>query len=78
METLLGFALTYAPGVQKAINTRALAVPHFLIPGVTFALMIFFYDEARKFFVVRGIRRERRPGGTMLYYDGWIARTTCY
>jgi hypothetical protein len=77
-ETGIAVILVYIPAVNLGINTRPPASPHFYISGVTYAMCIFFYDEARKFFVRRGITRIQEPGGTLMLYDGWVARNTCY
>ena len=77
-ETILAIIIIYVPQIQLAINTRAIAIPHFMIPGVTYAMMIYFYDEFRKYWVRAGITRHFEPGGTKMLYDGWIARNTAY
>lgn len=77
-EICLGIFLIYIPPIEYAINTRAIAIAHFMIPGVTFAVFIFLYDETRKVFVRRGIERTVSPEGTMIKYRGWIARNTYY
>lgn len=77
-EFIVALVLLYIPAIEFAINTRAIAIPHFMIPAVTFSVLIFFYDEARKFFVRKGITRTTSPDGTRIKYDGWIASNTCY
>jgi hypothetical protein len=49
-----------------------------MIPAVTYSVLIFFYDEARKVFVRKGIVRTSGPDGTKIKYEGWIASNTCY
>jgi hypothetical protein len=78
MEFCLALILVYVPGVQFAIATRAIAIPHFMIPAGIFSVIIFLYDESRKMFVRRGMDRTTGPNGTMIKYPGWIARNTIY
>ena len=77
-ETAIALILLYIPAIEFAISTRALAIPHFMIPAVTFSIMILFYDEARRLYLRRGIRRISGPEGTVMFFDGWIARNTYY
>ena len=50
-EFCVALILVYIPGVQFAISTRAISIPHFMIPAATFSLLILFYDEVRKLLV---------------------------
>jgi len=50
-EFLLGLFLVYVPFMQIAISTRPIAIPHFMIPAVTYSIMILLYDEIRKLLV---------------------------
>lgn len=49
--------IMYVEPIQFAINTRAIAVPHFFLPAVTFALTILIWDEFRKLYVRKGVSR---------------------
>jgi hypothetical protein len=77
-ETLIGIILLYIPPIEFAINTRAIASPHFFVPGITYSLLIFFYDEGRKYYLRRGIKRDVKPEGTKMTFPGWTARNTYY
>ena len=77
-ELALSLTLVYVPFIQGAISTRPVAIPHFMIPVFTYGIMILLYDEIRKLFVRRGIKRTFTPEGTIIKYDGWIARNTYY
>lgn len=74
----LALLLVYVQKINFAIGTRPIAIPHFMIPGGTFSLLILLYDEVRKLFVRRGIDRISGPEGTIMKYKGWIARNTYY
>eukprot|EP00051_Salpingoeca_urceolata_P026987 m.479568 g.479568 ORF g.479568 m.479568 type:complete len:1130 (-) comp21507_c0_seq1:294-3683(-) len=69
-ETLLAVVLTYVPGTDAAFNTEPLRWPHFGFPAIGFSILIFVYDEIRKYI----IRRDRRVLGR----PGWVERETYY
>jgi hypothetical protein len=78
-EFILTLILVYIPGVQFAISTRAIAIPHFMIPALTYYFLIMMCDEIRRFYLRQGIRRVQHPTkGTMMLFDGWVARNTYY
>lgn len=78
-EFCLGLFLVYVPFMQIAISTRPIAIPHFMIPAITYTIMILLYDEMRKLLVRKGINRTVDPEkGTLMRYDGWVARNTYY
>jgi magnesium-transporting ATPase (P-type) len=78
-EICLGLFFVYVPFMNKGISTRPIAIPHFFIPAVTWAVLILIYDEMRKLLVRKGIRRVNDPEkGTMMMFDGWVARNTYY
>ena len=77
-ELAIGLIIVYIPFIQRAISTRPVAIPHFMIPAFTFGILILLYDEIRKLFVRRGIKRTSTPEGTIIKYDGWVARNTYY
>ena len=78
-EFAIALILVYIPGVQFAIGTRAIAIPHFMIPALTYFFLIMMCDEIRRFYLRQGIRREQHPTkGTMMLFDGWVARNTYY
>ena len=48
--------IMYIEPVEFAINTRAIAIPHFF-PAVTFSVTLMIFDEFRKLYVRKGISR---------------------
>eukprot|EP00050_Salpingoeca_kvevrii_P005855 m.286007 g.286007 ORF g.286007 m.286007 type:complete len:1103 (+) comp11497_c0_seq1:103-3411(+) len=61
-ETLLAIAITYIPGMDTAFNTRPLVWQHFAFPAMTFSVLIFIYDETRRYLIRRHRRLYGRPG----------------
>mmetsp|Transcript_17079 Transcript_17079/g.20561 ORF Transcript_17079/g.20561 Transcript_17079/m.20561 type:complete len:1160 (+) Transcript_17079:196-3675(+) len=61
-ETALGCVLLYIPPLNQVFGTRPLAPLHWF-PGVPWSMLIFLYDETRKYLM----RQEK---------DGWIERYT--
>jgi len=61
-ETVLGMALLYIPPLNQVFGTRPLLPLHWF-PGVPWSILIFLYDETRKFYM----RQEK---------DGWLERFT--
>jgi len=58
VETALILFLIYCPGVNIAIGTRQLAFCHFLIPGFSFSICVFLFDEMRKVWVRTGTEKK--------------------
>uniref|UniRef100_A0A7S2SVN8 Cation-transporting P-type ATPase N-terminal domain-containing protein n=1 Tax=Rhizochromulina marina TaxID=1034831 RepID=A0A7S2SVN8_9STRA len=58
-ETALCLFLCYTPGISEGLATRPIAGVHWF-PSMPFSILIFFYDEVRKYL----LRRDRRlyPG----------------
>jgi sodium/potassium-transporting ATPase subunit alpha len=91
-ETGLGALLCYVPWVQRPLGTRPLEIRHFGIPSFPFFIVIFFYDELRKFALRRKNKNEYDYEGeeqeklipehaTSLQKDAdknWIYRNTYY
>jgi hypothetical protein len=77
-EFCIALILLYIPAIEFAISTRAIAIPHFMLPAVTFSILILFYDEIRKLYLRRGIKIDYQPEGTKMSYPGWVARNTFY
>jgi sodium/potassium-transporting ATPase subunit alpha len=73
-ETALVMILCYAPPLNVALGTRAIAFPHFGAPSFSFYCAIFFYDELRKIWLRNGMTRE----GGKLKLKGWIVQNTYY
>merc|ERR1712142_471453 len=63
-ETLLAAFLSYTPGMDKGLRMYPLKINRWL-PAMPFSLLIFCYDETRKFLL------RRNPGG-------WIESETYY
>jgi sodium/potassium-transporting ATPase subunit alpha len=73
-ETALVMILCYAPPLNVALGTRAIAFPHFGAPSFSFYCAIFFYDELRKIWLRSGMTRD----GGKLKLTGWIVQNTYY
>ena len=71
-ELTLVSILWYVPYINIALSTRMIATPHFSWMAMPFFIVIFFYDEARKFFVRLGIDPETRR------LTGWVSQNTYY
>merc|ERR1711910_41033 len=63
-ETLLAAILSYSPGMDKGLRMYPLKI-NWWLPAMPFSLLIFCYDETRKFLL------RRNPGG-------WIENETYY
>merc|ERR1712042_15024 len=63
-ETLLAAFLSYTPGMDKGLRMYPLYF-NWWLPAIPFSIVIFIYDETRKFFL------RRNPGG-------WIEQETYY
>jgi sodium/potassium-transporting ATPase subunit alpha len=75
-ETCLVIVFSYLPWLNLVFGTRMIAFPHFMIPALSWFCIMFFYDEMRKLYIRRGMRKDRKANKTV--YDGWIARNTYY
>lgn len=73
--TCFGALLVYVPPIAEGVGARAVASPHFIVPGMAYFTIILFYDEVRKSFVRMGIDKSVR-GKVKL--QGWFARNTFY
>merc|ERR1711962_1142499 len=63
-ETLLAAILSYTPGMDKGLRMYPLKI-NWRLPAIPFSILIFCYDETRKFLL------RRNPGG-------WIESETYY
>merc|ERR1719419_1849313 len=63
-ETVLAAFLSYTPGMDKGLRMYPLKF-NWWLPALPFSLLIFIYDECRKFLL------RRNPGG-------WIEQETYY
>ena len=75
-ETALVAILSYFRALNLPLGTRSLAAPHFLIPSFSFFVVIFFYDEWRKYLLREGMLPDEKTGKRI--YEGWIVRNTYY
>merc|ERR1712038_1297684 len=64
-ETLLAIFLSYTPGMDKGLRMYPLKI-NWWLPAIPFSLLIFCYDETRKYLL------RRLPAGN------WIERETYY
>merc|ERR1712107_638417 len=55
-ETVLAAVLSYTPGMDKGLRMYPLKI-NWWLPAMPFSLLIFCYDETRKFLL------RRNPGG---------------
>jgi len=63
-ETALAAFLSYTPGMDKGLRMYPLKF-NWWLPAIPFSILIFIYDECRKFIL------RRNPGG-------WVERETYY
>jgi sodium/potassium-transporting ATPase subunit alpha len=63
-ETCLAAILSYTPGMDKGLRMYPLKI-NWWLPAIPFSILIFVYDEARRFIL------RRNPGG-------WVERETYY
>nr|WBB44915.1 Na+/K+-ATPase alpha 2 [Chrysogorgia stellata] len=63
-ETLLACVLSYTPGMDKGLRMYPLRI-NWWFPALPFSLLIFIYDECRRFIL------RRNPGG-------WVEQETYY
>jgi Cation transporting ATPase, C-terminus len=66
--------ICYEPHIAFGLGGRSIACAHFAVPGMTWSVALFFYDELRKIFVRRGMMRI----GGKVRLVGWFARNTLY
>merc|ERR1712007_210054 len=64
-ETLLAAFLSYTPGMDKGLRMYPLYI-NWWVPAIPFSILIFCYDETRKYLL------RRQPAGS------WIERETYY
>jgi len=63
-ETVLAAVLSYTPGMDKGLRMYPLKI-NWWIPALPFSILIFVYDEVRKYIL------RRNPGG-------WVEQETYY
>merc|ERR1712070_1086501 len=69
--------MLYAPWGNRILATRPLRFTHWL-PGLPWAVMIFTYDEARKFLMRVTSRKSILPNGKTRRITGWLEANTYY
>lgn len=74
-ETALICSFVYVPLTNYIFQTRPLAFPHLGVPAWPWVVVLFLYDEMRRIFVRKGMKRA--PDGHVIM-DGWVARNTYY
>ena len=72
-ETLLAALLAYVPGTDVALRMYPLEWHWWLVP-MPFSLIIFTYDELRKYF----IRHEGEVEGWKGKFGRWVEKETYY
>jgi hypothetical protein len=73
---MLIILIVYVPWIGIVLGSRMIAFPHFMVPSLLWFTIILLYDEVRKMFIRRGIRKDKKSG--LIFYDGWLARNTLY
>lgn len=78
-ETGLAALLSYTPGTDLAFNTQPLRWVHWL-PALCFSVLIFTYDETRKYLMRWQLRKNGKlPESDPKYgRPGWIEKETYY
>lgn len=69
-ETALGALFVYTPFLQTAFKTQPLRFVHWL-PAIPFSVLIFTYDEIRKFVMRSGDRNGNKLGVWVKTYTYW-------
>lgn len=75
-ETALAVLLCYVPPLNIALGTRDLAATHFGVPAMPFFVVIFCYDEIRKYLIRRYRSKHHDSEGKEI--AGWLERNTYY
>lgn len=75
-ETALVAVLAYVPFFNVIFGTRQCAFPHFAVPSFSFFTIIMAYDELRKIYLRRGMKKSEVT--RRVKYDGWVVRNTYY
>lgn len=77
-ETILAAYLCYIKGINYGLGTRNLRLTHWF-PGMPFSMLIFLYDETRKF-LIRSTSSSTidKETGRIIRHPGWLERNTYY
>jgi len=77
-ETMLALLLCYTPILQTALKTRPVKLVHWL-PAMPYSILIFVYDEVRKYLMRKTTSKTRNAAtGQLLRDPGWLERNTYY
>ena len=70
-EMLLCYCLAYIIPINKVFGSRDLILPHFFLPSTLHGLMMWGFDEVRKYLI-------RNWPLDNIKYPNWFERNTCY
>lgn len=77
-ETILAAYLCYIEVLNIGLGTRNLRLTHWF-PGMPFSMLIFLYDETRKFLIRSTSSSTIDPEtGRIVRHAGWLERNTYY
>jgi hypothetical protein len=77
-ETILGACVCFVPFLNAALQTRPLRFTHWF-PGMPFMVIIFMYDEIRKYIMRSGSYDETDPvTGQVTKKFNWVGENTYY
>jgi magnesium-transporting ATPase (P-type) len=77
-ETILGAFVCFVPFLNAALQTRPLRFTHWM-PGMPFMVLIFMYDETRKYLMRTGSTDEVDPQtGQVTKNFNWVGENTYY
>jgi sodium/potassium-transporting ATPase subunit alpha len=77
-ETILGACVCFVPFLNAALQTRPLRFTHWM-PGMPFMVLIFMYDETRKYLMRTGSTDEVDPQtGQVTKNFNWVGENTYY
>lgn len=61
-QFILIILIVYVPWIGIVLGSRMIAFPHFMVPSLVWFRIILLYDEVRKMFIRRGIRKDKKSG----------------
>ena len=70
-EIFLCFCLAYIIPINLVFGTRDLILPHFFLPGILHGLLMWAYDETRKYLIRNWPQDD-------IKHPNWFERNTCY
>ena len=77
-ETILGACVCFVPFLNAALQTRPLRFTHWM-PGMPFMVLIFLYDEVRKYLMRTGSKDVIDPQtGQVTKHFNWVGENTYY